>query len=314
MGALKELVAEGKVRAVGLSEANAAQIRRAHAVHPLAAVEMEWSLFSRDIEAQVVPTCRELGIAVLAYSPLGRGFLTGKLTAADVAAPGPFMGKDFRTMAPRFAPEAWAANAALVEALSALAAAKGCTPAQLALAWVHAQGEDVFPIPGTTKEARLEENIAAAAVRLVLECRQASAHAALLRSCCRAHAPRRAPCVADCAVRGGHGGAGGGGACGGGAGRAVQRARHGHVLREPADGVSCAGHLGWPFVGCVRVTFHTFSHSSVPPEWATPAAAASRCRPRCSSAAPRRSTAWPPCPAPRCPQSTAPPWAPPPPR
>ena len=150
---------------MGLSEANAAQIRRAHAVHPLAAVEMEWSLFSRDIEAEVVPTCRELGIAVLAYSPLGRGFLSGKLTEADLAAPGPFMGKDFRTMAPRFAPEAWAANAALVEALSKLAAAKGCTPAQLALAWVHAQGEDVFPIPGTTKEARLEENIAAAAVR-----------------------------------------------------------------------------------------------------------------------------------------------------
>ena len=153
------------MRAVGLSEANAAQIRRAHAVQPLAAVEMEWSLFSRDIEADVVPTCRELGIAILAYSPLGRGFLSGKLTEADIAAPGPFMGKDFRALGPRFAPEVWAANAVLVEALSKQADAKGCTPAQLALAWVHAQGEDVFPIPGTTKEARLEENIAAAAVR-----------------------------------------------------------------------------------------------------------------------------------------------------
>jgi aryl-alcohol dehydrogenase-like predicted oxidoreductase len=140
MGALKALVDAGKVRAVGLSEASAAQIRRAHAVLPLAAVEMEYSLFSRDIEDEILPTCRELGIAVLAYSPLGRGFLSGKLSAEDIAAPGPFMGKDFRSMSPRFAPDAWAANKALVDKLAALAAAKGCTTAQLALAWVHAQG------------------------------------------------------------------------------------------------------------------------------------------------------------------------------
>ncbi len=169
MAALKTLVDAGKVRAVGLSEASAAQIRRAHAVLPLAAVEMEYSLFSRDIEADILPTCRELGIAVLAYSPLGRGFLSGKLSAADVAVPGPFMGKDFRAMAPRFAPDAWDANKALVDKVAALAAAKGCTTAQLALAWVHAQGEDIFPIPGTTKLARLEGNIGAAAVVLSAE-------------------------------------------------------------------------------------------------------------------------------------------------
>ena len=170
MGALKALVAEGKIKAVGLSEASAAQIRLAHSVCPLTAVEVEYSVWERSIEADVLPTCRELGIAVLAYSPLGRGFLTGALVSpADVSAPGPFMGKDFRAVCPRFAEDAFEANAALVKRLAALAAAKGVTTAQIALAWVHAQGPDIFPIPGTTKEANLDENLAAAAVELTAD-------------------------------------------------------------------------------------------------------------------------------------------------
>jgi aryl-alcohol dehydrogenase-like predicted oxidoreductase len=118
----------------------------------------------------VLPTCRKLGIAVLAYSPLGRGFLTGALASpADGAAPGPFMGKDFRAVCPRFGDGAFAANRALVDRLAAVAAKKGVTTAQIALAWVHAQGDDVFPIPGTTKEANLDDNIAEAAVHLTAE-------------------------------------------------------------------------------------------------------------------------------------------------
>lgn len=167
MGALKALMAAGKIKAVGLSEASAAQIRLAHSVCPLTAVEVEYSVWERSIEADVLPTCRELGIAVLAYSPLGRGFLTGALaSSADVSMPGPFMGKDFRAVCPRFSDGAFAANRALVERLAALAAKKGVTTAQIALAWVHAQGADVFPIPGTTKESNLVDNIAAAAVQL----------------------------------------------------------------------------------------------------------------------------------------------------
>lgn len=169
MGALKALMAAGKIKAVGLSEASAAQIRLAHSVCPLTAVEVEYSVWERSVEADVLPTCRELGIAVLAYSPLGRGFLTGALASpADVSMPGPFMGKDFRAVCPRFSDGdgAFAANRALVERLAALAAKKGVTTAQIALAWVHAQGADVFPIPGTTKESNLVDNIAAAAVQL----------------------------------------------------------------------------------------------------------------------------------------------------
>ena len=167
MGALKALLAEGKIKAVGLSEASSAQIRLAHSICPLTAVEVEYSVWERSIEADVLPTCRALGIAVLAYSPLGRGFLTGALASpADVAAPGPFMGKDFRAVCPRFSAGAFEANLALVERLGAVAAKKGVTTAQIALAWVHAQGSDIFPIPGTTKLANLDDNIAAAAVQL----------------------------------------------------------------------------------------------------------------------------------------------------
>jgi len=155
---------------VGLSEASAAQIKLAHSICPLTAVEAEYSVWERGIEADVLPTCRALGIAVRAYSPLGRGFLTGALASpADVSAPGPFMGKDFRAFAPRFADGAFEKNLALVDRLSALAKAKGVTTAQIALAWVHAQGDDIFPIPGTTKEANLVDNLAAAAVQLTKE-------------------------------------------------------------------------------------------------------------------------------------------------
>jgi aryl-alcohol dehydrogenase-like predicted oxidoreductase len=172
MGALKELVAAGKIRAVGLSEASAAQIKLAHSICPLTAVEVEYSVWERSIEEEVLPMCRKLGIAVLAYSPLGRGFLTGAIQSPnDVSAPGPFMGRDFRAICPRFADQdgAFATNKALVDRLAAVAAKKGVTTAQIALAWVHAQGADIFPIPGTTKLANLEDNIAAAAVQLTPE-------------------------------------------------------------------------------------------------------------------------------------------------
>lgn len=160
IGAAAELVREGKVRHLGLSEASAASIRRAHAVHPIAAVQSEWSLWTRDPEAEVLPTLRELGIGFVPYSPLGRGFLTGALDAASIGD------GDFRKTLPRFEGEALAANQAIVEAVKSVAARKGCTPAQLALAWLLNQGEDVVPIPGTTKAHRLEENAGAAGVTL----------------------------------------------------------------------------------------------------------------------------------------------------
>jgi len=170
MGALAELVKEGKIRGIGLSECSAAQIRKAHSVHPLTAVEMEYSLFSRDIEADILPACRELGICVLAYSPIGRGMLTGKLTSVESLPPsGPYMGKDYRSSTPRFAPEAFAANMALVNKITELATAKGVSTTQLALAWVLSKGTDIFPIPGTTKLKNLEENLSAAAVTLTAE-------------------------------------------------------------------------------------------------------------------------------------------------
>ncbi|WP_062531011.1 aldo/keto reductase [Demequina rhizosphaerae] len=164
VGALGELVAAGKVRGIGLSEASAATIRRAHAVHPLTALQTEYSLFSRDLEAEILPTLRELGVGLVPYSPLGRGMLTGAL---DAAALDP---ADFRTTAyPRFMGEARDANLALVDALVALARDKGCTPGQLALAWVLAQGDDVVPIPGTTRVRHLESNAAAAGIALTAE-------------------------------------------------------------------------------------------------------------------------------------------------
>ncbi|WP_439423197.1 aldo/keto reductase [Saccharothrix sp. HUAS TT10] len=160
VGAMAELVERGKVRHIGLSEAGAATIRRAHAVHPISAVQTEWSLWSRDIEEEVVPTCRELGIGVVAYSPLGRGFLTGRYTSKDAFAPG-----DFRLVGqPRFADGNFDRNLALVESLRAVARELDVTPAQVALAWVHHQG--AVPIPGTKRVKYLEENAAAADLRL----------------------------------------------------------------------------------------------------------------------------------------------------
>ncbi|MCP3800415.1 aldo/keto reductase [Allokutzneria sp. A3M-2-11 16] len=162
VGAMAELVAEGKVRYLGLSEASAATIRRAHAVHPIAAVQTEWSLWTREIEDEVVPACRELGIGIVPYSPLGRGFLTGRFTK-----PSDFDSSDFRVVGqPRFSEENLEKNLAIVEAVRELADARGVTPGQLALAWVQNQGEDVVPIPGTKRRKYLEENAAAVAIEL----------------------------------------------------------------------------------------------------------------------------------------------------
>jgi aryl-alcohol dehydrogenase-like predicted oxidoreductase len=161
VGAMAELVAEGKVRFLGLSEASAETLRRATAVHPIAALQSEWSLWSRDIEGDVVDTARELGIGIVAYSPLGRGFLTGQIIAPDDFPEG-----DFRGGLPRFQGENFAHNLELVDKVRSMAADKGCTPGQLALAWVLAQGDDVVPIPGTKRRTYLEENIAALDVQL----------------------------------------------------------------------------------------------------------------------------------------------------
>jgi aryl-alcohol dehydrogenase-like predicted oxidoreductase len=161
VGAMAELVRAGKVRHIGLSEASAATIRRGHAVHPLAAVQCEYSLWSREPEDSVLPTLRELGIALVAYSPLGRGFLAGRFRSADDLAPG-----DWRRGNPRFQGANFARNLEVVEQVKRLAGEKGCTPAQLALAWVLARGADVIPIPGTSSITRLEENAAAAEVTL----------------------------------------------------------------------------------------------------------------------------------------------------
>ncbi|MFE0027242.1 aldo/keto reductase [Amycolatopsis sp. NPDC059021] len=165
VGALASLVEQGKIRHIGLSEASAATIRRAHAVHPITAVQTEWSLWSRDIEAEVVPTCRELGIGVVPYSPLGRGFLTGRFTSKKDFAEG-----DFRqSNQPRFAGENLDRNLAIVDALRTLAEKKGVTAGQLALAWVQSRGSDVVPIPGTKRRKYLEENVAAASLELSTE-------------------------------------------------------------------------------------------------------------------------------------------------
>ena len=161
VGVMAELVREGKVRALGLSEAGSATIRRAHAVHPIAALQSEYSLWTRDPEEDVLATCRELGIGFVPYSPLGRGFLTGAIRKVeDLAA------DDFRRQVPRFQSENFDANAALVATLEELAAEKGVTTAQLALAWVLSQGDDIVPIPGARKINHLEQNVAAADITL----------------------------------------------------------------------------------------------------------------------------------------------------
>jgi len=161
-GAMKELVDAGKVRHLGISEASAATIRKAHSVHTITAVQTEWSLWTRDVEANdVLATVRELGIGFVPYSPLGRGFLTGAITSLDDLA-----ADDRRRTYPRFQGENFAANFAIVDAVKALADTKGVTPAQLALAWVLAQGDDIVPIPGTRKVSRLEENLAALDIAL----------------------------------------------------------------------------------------------------------------------------------------------------
>ena len=156
VGAMADLVRAGKVRYLGLCEAAPATIRRAHAVHPITAVQTEYSLWSREPEGELLPTLRELGIGFVPYSPLGRGFLTGQIRRAEDIAEG-----DFRRTAPRFQGENLQHNLGLVDAIAALAAAKGCTAAQLALAWVLAQGEDIVPIPGTKRRTYLEQNVGA---------------------------------------------------------------------------------------------------------------------------------------------------------
>ncbi|MBX4990395.1 aryl-alcohol dehydrogenase-like predicted oxidoreductase [Rhizobium binae] len=161
VGAMAELVREGKVRAIGLSEAGSATIRRAHAIHPIAALQSEYSLWTRDPEEEVLATCRELGIGFVPYSPLGRGFLTGAIRKADDLA-----ADDFRRQVPRFQAENFDANAALVATLERLAAEKGVTAAQLALAWVLSQGDDIVPIPGARRLHHLEQNAAAADITL----------------------------------------------------------------------------------------------------------------------------------------------------
>ena len=161
VGAMAELVKEGKVRYLGLSEAGVDTLRRANAVHQITALQTEYSLWSRDPEDAILPTCRELGIGFVAYSPLGRGFLTGAIKSVDDLAE-----DDYRRTAPRFVGENFQRNLDLVAKVEELAAAKGVTPAQLGLAWVLAQGEDIVPIPGTTRRSRLEENVAALDVDL----------------------------------------------------------------------------------------------------------------------------------------------------
>jgi aryl-alcohol dehydrogenase-like predicted oxidoreductase len=164
VGAMAELVEAGKVKYLGLSEAAPETIRRAHAVHPITALQTEYSVFAREPEAEILPTCRELGIGFVAYSPLGRGFLSGRFHSPDELAE-----NDFRRTQPRFQGENLEANARIVDKLHEIAGEKGITPAQLALAWVLAQGDDIVPIPGTKRRTYLEENAAAADVELTDE-------------------------------------------------------------------------------------------------------------------------------------------------
>ncbi|HEX3953446.1 MAG TPA: aldo/keto reductase [Stellaceae bacterium] len=171
VGAMAELVRQGKVRHLGICEAGPETIRRAHAVHPMAAVQVEYSLWSRDVEAEILPTCEELGIGFVAYSPLGRGFLTGAVTTLDSLREG-----DARRNMPRFQGDNLQSNLALVEEVKAHAAAERCTPAQLAIAWLLSRRPYVVPIPGTSHAHRLEENAAAASVRLSPDTQDALDH------------------------------------------------------------------------------------------------------------------------------------------
>ena len=165
VGAMAELVLAGKVRFLGLSEARPETIRRAHAVHPISALQTEFSLWSRDVEARILPTVRELGIGFVAYSPLGRGFLAGRFrTEEDVRG-----ARDYRSRQPRFQGDNFRSNRGILERLEGIAADKGVTPAQLALAWVLRQGPDVVPIPGTKRVGYLEENVAAVDVELTAD-------------------------------------------------------------------------------------------------------------------------------------------------
>jgi aryl-alcohol dehydrogenase-like predicted oxidoreductase len=161
VAAMAELVTAGKVRFLGLSEVNAQDLRAAHAVHPISAVQLEWSLWTRDAEAEIIPTCRELGIGIVAYSPLGRGFLTGAIKSRDDLSP-----EDRRRNMPRFSEENFDKNLQLVEKVKEVAVRHDATPGQIALAWLHAQGDDVFPIPGTKRVKYLEENVAAFQLKL----------------------------------------------------------------------------------------------------------------------------------------------------
>lgn len=161
MEGLATLHREGKIGHIGLCEVSAETLRRAHAVHPVTAVQTEYSLWTRDVEAEILPTCRELGIGFVAYSPLGRGFLTGRFQAGSQFEDG-----DFRASLPRFAPDNAATNAALVDVVRGIAAQKSCTPAQVALAWLLGKSDDILPIPGTKRIKYLEENAVAASITL----------------------------------------------------------------------------------------------------------------------------------------------------
>ncbi|KAL5575314.1 hypothetical protein UlMin_017013 [Ulmus minor] len=160
MGELKKLVEEGKIKYIGLSEANQDTIRRAHAVHPITAIQMEWSLWTREIEEEIIPLCRELGIGIVPYSPLGRGFFGGKAVVESLPA------NSFLETHPRFLGENFEKNKIIYTHMENLAEKHGCTPAQLALAWVLHQGDDVVPIPGTTKSKNLDANISSVRVKL----------------------------------------------------------------------------------------------------------------------------------------------------
>ncbi|XP_044502076.1 probable aldo-keto reductase 2 [Mangifera indica] len=164
IGELKKLVEEGKIKYIGLSEASASTIRRAHAVYPITTVQLEWSLWSRDVEEEIVPTCRELGIGIVAYSPLGRGFFSSGAKLLENISK-----DDFRRHLPRLQPENLDHNKKLFDRVNEMAVKKGCTTSQLALAWVHHQGDDVCPIPGTTKIENFNENIKALSVKLTPE-------------------------------------------------------------------------------------------------------------------------------------------------
>jgi aryl-alcohol dehydrogenase-like predicted oxidoreductase len=164
VGAMASLIDAGKVRFLGLSEAAPDTIRRAHAVHPISALQTEYSLWSRDVEDEILATLRELGIGLVAYSPLGRGFLTGEITSPDDLAP-----DDFRRHSPRFRGENFVRNLELVDRIKEIAREKDCTPGQLALAWVMSQGDDIVPIPGTKRRRYLEENVAATELSLDVE-------------------------------------------------------------------------------------------------------------------------------------------------